>query len=250
MSKNSFIKIMCLGDSITLGHRMPGSYRKFLYHNLITKGYKIKMVGAINQKKEKYYSKEDKSEFFEYEDNHCGFSAYSICAYRKRKGLLELLQKNKYLKLNPDIIILLIGTNNAMDNYDFDITIKDFISLINYLVNNISKEAIILVSTIPDMNPNIYKTWFGVYQTDNYSEDEAKNKVNDYIMKFNKEITGIIEDYRNKNYNIRIGDLNPVIKDIDNLLFDGVHPNNKGYKIIGDFWADIIDKYLTEHFKK
>ena len=137
-----------------------------------------------------------------------------------------------------------------MDNYDFDITIKNFISLINYLVNNISKKTIIFVATIPDMNPNIKKTWFGVYQIDNYSEDEAKNKVNDYIMKYNKKITGIIEDYKNKNYNIRIEDLNPVIKDIDNLLFDGIHPNNKGYKIMGDFWADIIDKYLTEHFKK
>ena len=248
MSKNSLIKIMCIGDSITAGHRMPGSYRKFLYHNLITKGYKIKMVGTNAQKKEKYYLNEDKSEFFEYEDNNCGFSGYSICAYGKRKGLLELLQKYKCLKLNPDIIILLIGTNNAMDNYDFDITIKNFISLINYLVNNISKETIIFVATIPDMNPNIKKTGFGVYQIDNYSEDEAKNKVNDYIMKFNKEITGIIEDYRNKNYNIRIGDLNPVIKDIDNLFYDGIHPNDKGYKIMGEFWSEIIDKYLIGHF--
>ena len=40
------IKIMCMGDSITFGSGMPGSYRKFLYNNLIKKGYNIKMVWA------------------------------------------------------------------------------------------------------------------------------------------------------------------------------------------------------------
>ena len=59
------------------------------------------------------------------------------------------------MKLNPDIIILLIGTNNAMDNYNFNITIIDFISLINYFLENINKNSIIFVATIPDIDPNI-----------------------------------------------------------------------------------------------
>jgi len=59
------------------------------------------------------------------------------------------------LKLNPDIILLLIGTNNAMDNYNFNITIIDFISLINYFLENINKNSIIFVATIPDIDPNI-----------------------------------------------------------------------------------------------
>ena len=145
---------MCMGDSITYGDGEPGSYRKFLYHNLITKGYKVKMVGAINQTIAKYYSKENKSEYFEYEDDNSGFTGYSILSYGKRKGLLEILQKNKCLELNPDIILLQIGTNNALDNYDFNITIKNFISLINYLLDNINKNTIIFVATIPDVSPN------------------------------------------------------------------------------------------------
>ena len=59
------------------------------------------------------------------------------------------------MKLNPDIIILSIGTNNAMDNYNFNITIIDFISLINYFLENINKNSIIFVATIPDIDPNI-----------------------------------------------------------------------------------------------
>ena len=128
MPKNSMIKIMCIGDSITFGKGMPGSYRKFLYNNLVKKGYKIKMVGANSNIVDKYHN-ENTSETFKYQDNNCGYSGYTIKAFGDRKGLLEILQKNKCLKLNPDIIILLIGTNNAMEKYDFNMTIKDFISL-------------------------------------------------------------------------------------------------------------------------
>ena len=34
MENNEAIKIMCVGDSITDGFGIPGSYRKFLYHGL------------------------------------------------------------------------------------------------------------------------------------------------------------------------------------------------------------------------
>ena len=40
---------MCIGDSITDGYNVPGSYRKFLYHGLIKKGYKIKMIWTKNK---------------------------------------------------------------------------------------------------------------------------------------------------------------------------------------------------------
>ena len=143
-----------------------------------------------------------------------------------------------------------------MDNYNFDKTIKDFISLINYILNNIFNNTIIFVATIPDMNPNVKKvySWFK-----NYRKKKKKKKikakqvrinVNNYVAKFNNKIKEIIENYRNNNYNIRIGDLNPVIKDVDNLMFDGVHPNNDGYKKMADFWTDIVEKYINENLIK
>ena len=250
-TKNPMIKIMCIGDSITYGH-MPGSYRKFLYHNLIKKGYKIKMLGANSNKIKKYYYTLNNSEYFEYQDNNSGFPSCTISSFGKRKGLLEILEKNECLKLNPDIIILQIGTNNIMENYIFNKTIKDFISLINFILYNMSKEAIIFVATIPDMNPNIKRVykWFDNYRKNNCDDNEVKNNVKNYIKKFNKEVKEIIGDLRNKNYNVRIVDLNKIIKDTDKLLLDGVHPNDKGYKKMGNFWTEIIDNYLTEKFIK
>ena len=43
------IKIMCIGDSIAFCHKIPGSYRKILYNNLINKEYNIKMIGTKNK---------------------------------------------------------------------------------------------------------------------------------------------------------------------------------------------------------
>ena len=162
------------------------------------------------------------------------------------------METNKWFELNPDIIVLLIGTNNAMENYDFDKTIKDFISLMDFLLKNINKEVIMFVSTIPDMNPNTESVyhWFDNYRMDGINDAEVKNEVNIYVKDFNNKIKEIIESYRSKNYNIEIVDLNPIVKDIDNLFADGVHPNNKGYKIIGDFYAGFIQDYLDKKFNK
>ena len=45
---NPEIKIMCIGDSITDGFGIEGSYRKFLYNGLTKKGYNINMIGSKN----------------------------------------------------------------------------------------------------------------------------------------------------------------------------------------------------------
>ena len=248
---NRTIKIMGIGDSITSSKVLEGSYRKFLYHNLISKGYNIKMVGSIEQKIKKYYDEETKEEF-KYPDDNSGFSSYTICTYEGRKGLLEILKKDKILKLNPDIIILLIGTNNIMDNYDFDKTMKDFISLIDYIFDNISPNSTLFVATIPDMDPNkkFYKIFKNYRQSKDgkikYNDNKVKKLVLKNIKKFNKGIKKIINEYKDKNYNIRLENLNYALKDIDNLFDDGVHPNNKGYKKMGDFWSNIIEKFLNE----
>ena len=241
------IKLMCIGDSITNG-LTPGSYRKFLYHNLISKGYKIKMVGVLNNSIAKYTDKENPSNSFEYQDDNCGFSGYTTRDYKERKGLLEIMQKTECLKLNPDIIILLIGTNHIMDNIDYDFTINTFIDLIEYILNNINKNTMVFVGTIPDIDPNnkIDYTWFNNYRTENVDDKEVQNIVNNYVIKFNNKMKEIIEDFRTKNQNIKVEDLNSVLKDFENLMVDGVHPNENGFKKMADFWTDIIVNYLNE----
>ena len=135
-----------------------------------------------------------------------------------------------------------------MDNVDFDLTINNFISLMEYILNNTSKNCIIFVNTILDMEPNheANYTWFNNYRYGNIDDAQVKINVNNNVKKFNNKIKEIIDNYKKKNYNIKIEDLNPVIKDFESLMVDGVHPNNNGYKKIGEFWTEIIDNYLKE----
>ena len=44
---------MCIGDSITDGFGIPGSYRTFFYNGIFKKGQKIKMIGS-KSKRNKY----------------------------------------------------------------------------------------------------------------------------------------------------------------------------------------------------
>ena len=250
------IKIMCMGDSITQGQKNSGSYRKYLYHNLISKGYNIKMVGSKDQRIQKYYDKKTNEEIL-YQDDNCGYSAYTICEYKNRKGLLEKLDEKKSLQLNPDIILLLIGTNNIMENFDFDTTLKDFVMLIDYIFDNMPQKAILFVATIPDMNPNnenVYN-WFNKYRESEdgkikYDDKEVQKNVSKNVQKYNEEITKLVNHFQSRKLNVRLENLNSVLKNTDKLLIDGVHPNEKGYEKMGQFWTEIIEKYLKEKKKE
>ena len=246
------IKIMCIGDSITFGYQVPGSYRKFLYHYLIKNGYKINLIGAKEESKLTYFD-ETTGEIFEYEDGNSGYNAYSIKEYENRKGIYEMLKETKCLSKNPDIIILQIGTNNVMDNYNPDKTSKDFDLLLDYIFENIPTTTMLFVATIPDLDPNrndVY-TWFSNYRHSddltNYNDEEVEKKVKESLDYFNSDIISKVNKMQKLGKNIRIGNINRSITNVKTQLFDGVHPNNIGYKVMGEYWAKIIGDYLNEN---
>ena len=174
------IKIMCIGDSITDGFGLEGSYRKFLYNGLVKKGYNnINMIGAKNEGI-KTYTDEDAGETFEYDDDNSGYSTFTIKSYTSRSGIYEKLVETNCLSQEPDIVLLLIGTNNIIDNRDSTENSKDLDSLIDYIFQNIPKDSMLFVATIPEMDPNkeeVY-SWFSKYRvsSDNkieYSDEEV-----------------------------------------------------------------------------
>lgn len=122
---NEPIKIMCVGDSITDGYGIPGSYRKFLYHGLTQKGYNIDMVGSKSSLEGKY-TDETTGETWEYDDDNTGYSTYSIKSYRGRNGIYDTLKETNCLSQKPDIVILQIGTNNIIDKHNQEGNSEDF----------------------------------------------------------------------------------------------------------------------------
>ena len=245
------IKIMCVGDSITDGYGVPGSYRKFLYNGLTKKGYKIDMVGS----KKGYsttYTNETTGETFEYDDDNTGYSTFTIKSYNGRSGIYETLVETKCLsEQQPDIVILQIGTNNVIDNHDEDENKQDLESLIDYILDNIPSTSTLFVTTIPDLDPNreeVY-TWFSNYRHSAdwqtlYPDEIAKMKVDQALQEYNSDVTSIATKRKESGQNVRPADVNSAITDVKTQLKDGVHPNDFGYRLMGDYWAEIIDKFL------
>jgi len=119
-SADDTVKIMSIGDSITDGYGIGGSYRKFLYHGLTEKGISVDMVGAKGGGWTPVYTDETTGESFSYDDENTGYSGYAIMDYSGRNGIYETLQSTGCLSTEPDIVILQIGTNDVIDCHDLD----------------------------------------------------------------------------------------------------------------------------------
>ena len=252
--KNNPIKIMCVGDSITDGYGIPGSYRKFLYHGLTQKGYNIDMVGSKTGWSTKY-TDETTGETFEFDDDNTGYSTYTIKSYGGRNGIYDTLKETNCLSQEPDIVILQIGTNNIIDNHDPKENSEDFETLLDYILQNIPSTSMLFVTTIPDLDPNrqdVY-SWFSNYRHSSdwqttYTDDEVQMKVEASLKYYNSDITSRVNARRESGQNIRSANVNSAITDVKSQLMDGVHPNNIGYKLMGEYWTEIISDYIKEKY--
>ena len=261
------VKIMCIGDSITDGYvpEYEGSYRKFIYKELTKKGYDIDMVGAKGEGYTPTYKDENTGESFEFDNGNTGYSGYAISAYPGRNGILETLKETNCLaETKPDIVTLQIGTNNILDNHDMDENLKDLETLIDYILENTPETTAVFVTTIPELDPNrpeVYD-WFGNYRHSadwqtQYSDEEALEKISKKLDDYNANLSlavihkslelggaGQEDEFFPEPTRLYNAYVSQAITDVKTQLFDGVHPNNEGYKAMGEYWADVLDKYL------
>jgi len=93
-NKQSPLRIMPLGDSITQGAGIPGGYRKPLYETLSQHNYTIEFVGT-----------KDSNSFsnFDHHEGHGGWNIANISSHIA--GFLDQIE-------DPDIILLHIGVND------------------------------------------------------------------------------------------------------------------------------------------
>ncbi len=250
---DSTVKIMCIGDSITDGYGINGSYRKFLYNNLTEMGYTIDMVGAKGGGWTPTYTDEDTGVTFSYDDENTGYSGYAIKEYSGRSGILETLQSTDCLaQTTPDIVILQIGTNDVIDNHELDSAGDRLSDLITYIIGEIPSGSALFVTSIPDLDPNrsdVY-SWFGNYRHSSdwqtqYSDDEVEVNVQAAVDTYNSTVRHTVSNLQGTYSNLYIGDVHSAITDVTTQLNDGVHPNNVGYKLMGAYWTTVIDNYLS-----
>ena len=229
VSKTDKIKIMPAGDSITFGMGDDGGYRKFLDYFLKEKGYtNVDFVGpeGSNSASFSYNGKT-----VTYDDNHAGYSGYTIKqhagGWSNNSGLYETLKNNDAVKkADPDIILLIIGTNDMTANRSMSECEDDLHTLLDYMLGDMSSDGMIFLSTIPELSA------FG-------GGDNTQK-----IANYNSLVKKVAQEYSNSGKHVTFADIHGCLNGTADLG-DGIHPNKTGYEKMGKYWAGVIDEYIS-----
>ena len=250
------VKILSLGDSITDGYWTSGAYRKYMYHDLEQMGYNIDMVGPKGSNSNTFtYNGQSVS----YDDNNAGYSGYAIqemTTKEHRSGILETIQgtwyngQNMIAAYQPDIVLLQIGTNDILSNYNDGITDR-LENLVNVILQDLDADSTVFVSTIPDIDAYTRADWLGSYGINAWNSTQEEKyqlmeTVTGCIDTYNTSIYNLVLKMQSEGKNVQFADINSVV-DYQTDLHDGVHPNEAGYENMGNYWAGLLNDFFQNN---
>ena len=203
------VRILPLGDSLTYGEALTsvqGGYRNRLYTVLTNAGYNVDFLG----------NESDTSNPTLPDKDHEGHPAF----------LIDEIQTNidDWLGTvdDPDVILLLIGTNDVWQ----DLNLAQAPTRLGNLIADIATKrpfAKIIVSNLPR-------------RVDNISGDyEAKQ------VTFNNALPGVVAQQVALGRQVTLLDMHSVLNTgIGDYSSDGVHPSTSGYVKMANAWAPKI----------
>lgn len=201
-AKDDQIKVACVGDSITYG------------------------LFVANRDKNNYPSVLNRLLGDKYCVNNFAYTNRTVT----KSGDYPLVKEKIYqqsIDFNPDIVIILLGSNDSKENnWDKDKFVADYSEMI---------DAYLSLESAPKVYALLPPPVF-----------EVKGKVLYQIRKdiIEQEIVPTVGQIA-KTKNVECIDVFNVFKDRQDLFFDGVHPNAKGSKLL----AQSIYKALKESDK-
>lgn len=201
-------RILPLGDSITFGTGITtrqGGYRNNLYALLSSAGYNVDFVGT----------KTDSNNPSLPDRNHEGNGGFRIDQIQS--GLPGWLNSIE----DPDVILLLIGTNDFSQNF----SIQSAATRLSNLIGDIAVRrpfAKIIVSSLP-------------LRTDNATFEAQQ-------VNFNSTIPGIVSNHVAMGRSVSYVNIHDSLTSGD--LSDGVHPNTPGYDKMATIWYPAITQVI------
>ncbi len=232
------LTVMPLGDSITFGAKLPhAGYRYPLYLNLMKSGIGIRYVGQ---------SPENSLPLPVDQQAHNGYPGATIEDIRnnltgdvKSPDMVTVNYGGYWMTggkadgkpLNPDVVILLIGTNNIIHHaQDCDAKkMQDpYKKLIEWFRKNRPNTHLILGTILP------------------ITRQPARQ--NEAVLEFNTWLKAQVAAWGPKCHLV---DLYPLFLNPDGsinakLLPDGVHPDQNGYNLLGDAWSKAVEELAAK----
>ena len=214
-------KIMPLGDSITYGWNGSyyGGYRVELFHRALQAGQDITFVGAQS-------SGPNTVDGVAFPRGNEGYVGYTIYDFPNvRLGIAGLTPK-EMRAYKPNIITLMIGTNDILTGNDVRNAPARLASLIDTIIATDSNVLLVVATVTP-------------------SQDDATNAA---INAYNAAIPDIVAARSAAGKHVILVDMHSAIASQPNYktqaLSDIVHPNDRGFVLMGDAWYDAIAGYL------
>ena len=233
------VKIMAVGDSITDGYSEQDGYRKYFYHRLVDqKKYSIDMVGSKDGWTATWNFDDGT---YSYDPANTGYSGYTIQSYQynnqNRIGILETIssgeKKDIIQTTSPEIVLLMIGTNDIIDSYKMDEIQARLQALVDEIYRQKSDVTLMIMSPLPIDAP-----------VSGWLQQDTMNTNIKTCMTAIKKIVDAEKASGKKCEYLATNELFTKQTDYTAYLNDYCHPNRAGYTLMGDYLADAVDSYL------
>jgi GDSL-like Lipase/Acylhydrolase family len=214
--------IMPLGDSITDGFTVRGGYRIPFFQRAHREGKQFIFVGSqVNGP-----AMVDNVPF---PQRHEGHSAHTI--YDAPEAPIPRIGIANYIprvipQYHPDIVLLMIGTNDVDGNVDLPNAPNRLGTLIDSIIELDAHSLIVVAQITPTM----------------------QDPLNQRIVTYNAGIPAVVKSRADAGKHVLLVDMyeaftrDPQFK--ANFLADRLHPNSAGYQVMSDVWNSVVHDLL------
>jgi lysophospholipase L1-like esterase len=195
---NGGVRVMPLGDSITEGTQVPGGYRIGLWQRLSGAGYRVDFVGT------QYNGPSSLGDH-----DHQGHPGWRI-------DQIDANITGWLASANPRTVLLHIGTNDILQNYNVSSAPSRLSGLIDRITAAAPAADVFVATLIPLAS----------------SGQEAAART------FNSALPGIVQSKVNNGKRVHLVDMHAALTTAD--LIDGIHPTAGGYDKMAAVWYSAL----------
>jgi lysophospholipase L1-like esterase len=220
----SACKIMPFGDSITDGYNpdTPGGYRVELFRLAHAANKSITFVGSAQ-------NGPNEVDGTPFPRQHEGHSGWTIAPAGGRSGISTLVS-TVMPQFKPHVVLLMIGTNDAIDNYELAKAPERLGALIDSIYERLPEVLIVVGQPVPSRGDA------------SKGDDTALSA---RIKTFCDAIPAVAKQRFDAGKHILVVDLNtPFAPNKASLLEDQWHPNAAGYVLLAQHWYDTLGPLL------
>ncbi len=221
--------ILPLGDSITHAEINRASYRYFLWKKLIDADIKFDFVGSMNTQLDTYSKGETpqpdyKGQSFDKDhEGHFAWEVNHIWGGRNPNNNTGSGSLGDWMQgYDFDIALVHLGTNDAFQGQDNNQTVFEISAVIEKLREDNPNVVVLLARVIPTAKG----------EREAAAVEQLASLIPNLIDQVSTEVSPVILVDMFEGF------------DVNELTYDGVHPNEKGEMLMADRWFDAIVEAL------